>query len=88
VCKHENEVLYWTYLAIQHGDAKIRADMNRMRPQVAQIFQQMKAPPAYKPRERKLCGLKTVCYVDRLTARRSGTTNVDCWSDCNTDPRF
>ena len=88
VRKHEDEVLYWMDMAIQHGDAKIRADMSRMRPQVAQIYQKMKAPPAYKPRERKLCGLKTVCYVDRVTARRSCTTNVDYWSDCNTDPRF
>lgn len=88
VKKHQDEILHWMDLAAQHGDAKIKGDMNRMRPQVASIFDRMNAPPAYRPREIKVCPRRKVCYVDRFTgANNSCHTYVDYWNDCNTTPR-
>jgi uncharacterized protein len=88
VKKHQDEILHWMGVAQRHGDAKIKADMNRFRPKIVAIFDRMNAPPAYRPREIKVCKKRTVCYTDRFTgARNSCHTYVDYWSDCNTTPR-
>ena len=87
VKKHQDEILHWMDVALRHGDAKIKADMNRFRPQIVGIFDRMNAPPAYRPREIKVCQKRTVCYTDRFSgARNSCHTYVDYWSDCNTTP--
>ncbi len=87
VKKHQDEILHWMKIAETHGDAKIRADMGRFRPQVVSIFDRMNAPPAYRPREIRVCPQRKVCYVDRSTgARNSCHTYVDYWNDCNTNP--
>lgn len=86
VRKHEAEVLHYMDMATRHGDEKIRADMEKFRPQVADIYKRMKERPVYQPPERKVCGTKTVCYVNRYTGNRDCSTNVDYWSDCNTLP--
>lgn len=84
VKQHQDEVLHWMDFAQKHGDAKIKADMARFRPQVVGIFDRMNAPPAYTPRERRVCPQRKVCYVDRSTgARNSCHTYTDYWNDCN-----
>ncbi|SHN58794.1 tetratricopeptide repeat protein [Erythrobacter sanguineus] len=88
VKKHQDEILHWMDLAARHGDAKIKGDMNRLRPQVAGIFDRMNTPPAYRPREIKVCPQRKVCYVDRFSgARNSCHSYVDYWNDCNTSSR-
>ncbi|WP_172449852.1 tetratricopeptide repeat protein [Porphyrobacter sp. HT-58-2] len=85
VKKHQNEILHWMAFAETHGDAKIKGDMARFRPQVVSIFDRMNAPPAYRPTERRVCPQRKVCYVDRTTgARNSCHTYTDYWNDCNT----
>lgn len=87
VKKHQNEILHWMDFAQSHGDAKIKGDMARFRPQVAGIFDRMNAPPAYRPREIRVCPQRKVCYVDRFSgARNSCHTYTDYWNDCNTNP--
>ncbi len=83
VKKHQDEILHWMAIARQHGDAKIRADMDKFRPQVQSLFNRMNATPAYVPRERNLvCGKRTTCLVDSRTGLRSCTTNTDYWNGC------
>ena len=85
VKQHQSEILHWLDFAQKHGDAKTKAEMSRFRPQVASIFKDMNAPPAYKPREIRVCPQRKVCYVDRSTgARNSCHTYTDYWNDCNT----
>lgn len=87
VKKHQDEILHWMKFAETHGDTKIRSDISRFRPQVVSIFDRMNAPPAYRPREIRICPQRKVCYVDRSTgARNSCHTYVDYWNDCNTNP--
>jgi TPR repeat protein len=85
VKKHQDEILHWMDFAQKHGDTKIKGDMARFRPQVVGIFDRMNAPPAYKPREVRICPQRKVCYVDRFSgARNSCHTYTDYWNDCNT----
>jgi uncharacterized protein len=82
--KQEDEVLYWMDMAERGGDAKVRSEIGRLRPQVLAAFTKAKAPPQYVPRVRKVCPMKTVCYVSAYTgARQSCTTNKDYWNDCD-----
>ena len=83
VKQHQDEILHWMDIALRHGDAKVQADMNRIRPQVVSLFNRMNAPPAYVPRERNLvCGKRTTCLVDSRSGLRSCTTNTDYWNGC------
>lgn len=85
VKEHEEEVLYWMDVAMHDGDESIRSEMAKYRPQVQAAYQRLKAPPEYRPRARKVCPKKTVCYVNQFTgAQQSCTTNVDYWNDCDT----
>lgn len=87
VKKHQAEILHWMDIAQTHGDAKIKGDMARFRPQVTSIFDRMNAPPPYTPREVRVCPQRRVCYVDRSTgARNSCHTYTDYWNDCNANP--
>lgn len=82
--EHEKEVLYWMDVAIRDGDTKVKAEIGKLRPQVVAIYKRLKAPPEYRPRVRKVCPMKTVCYVSRYSgARQSCTTNKDYWNDCD-----
>lgn len=83
VKEHENEVLYWMDLAIREGDDKIKAEISKFRPQVVALYQKLKAPPEYRPRERKVCPMKTVCVVNHFSGLQQCTTNKDYWSDCD-----
>lgn len=83
VKQHQDEILHWMDTALQHGDDNIKANMNKFRPQVVNVFNRMNAPPAYVPRERNLvCDKKTTCLVDSRTGLRSCTTNTDYWNGC------
>ena len=79
----EDEVLYWMDVAIRDGDATIRSEVSKFRPQVVAAFKRANAPPEYVPRVHKACPLKTVCLVDRHSGARQCTTNKDYWSDCD-----
>lgn len=81
--EHEDEVLYWLDAAERTGDDKIKQHVATIRPQVIAAYKRAKAPPEYRPRERKLCPLKTTCMVNSFTNLRSCTTNVDYWNDCD-----
>jgi uncharacterized protein len=82
--KQEDEVLYWMDFVDRGGDAKLRAEIGKIRPQVVAVYKRAKAPPQYVPRVRKVCPMKTVCYVSAYTgARQSCTTNKDYWNDCD-----
>ena len=84
VKQHQAEILHWMDFAQKHGDAKIKADIARFRPQVTSIFDKMNALPAYTPRERRICPQRKICYVDRFSgARNSCHTYTDYWNDCN-----
>lgn len=81
---HENEVLYWLDVANRDGDTEIRKQVSALRPQIVAAFKKANAPPEYRPRVRKACPMKTVCYVDRFSgARQTCTTNKDYWNDCD-----
>ena len=81
---NEKEVLYWMDVALRDGDAKVKSEIGKLRPQVVAAYKRANAPPEYRPRVRKLCPMKTVCYVSAYTgARQSCTTNKDYWNDCN-----
>ncbi len=83
VKQHQNEILHWMDTALRHGDGKVKADMNRLRPQVVNLFDRMNAPPAYVPKERNLvCSKRTTCLVDSRSGLRSCTTNTDYWNGC------
>jgi len=83
VKNHQDEILHWMDIAQRHGDAQIKEGMNRLRPQVVDVFDRMNAPPAYVPRERNLvCAKKTTCLVDSRSGLRSCTTNTDYWNGC------
>ena len=79
----ENEVLYWMDVAIRDGDAKIKGEIAKFRPQVVAAYKRFNAPPEYKPRVWKACPMKTVCYVNHYSGLRSCTTNKDYWNDCD-----
>ncbi|HEU0043225.1 tetratricopeptide repeat protein [Sphingomonas sp.] len=82
--ENEKEVLYWMDVAARDGDATVKAHVQKLRPQVVAIYQRVNAPPEYRPRVRKLCPMKTVCYVSAYSgSRQSCTTNKDYWNDCN-----
>jgi TPR repeat protein len=81
--KHEDEVLYWMDEAERKGDAKLKAHVAQIRPQVVAAYTRAKAPPEYTPRVRKLCPLKTTCMVNSFSGLKSCTTNVDYWNDCD-----
>jgi TPR repeat protein len=81
--EHEDEVLYWLDAAARTGDEKIRQHVATVRPQVVAAYKRANAPPEYRPRQRKLCPLKTTCMVNSFTNLRSCTTNVDYWNDCD-----
>jgi TPR repeat protein len=81
---NENEVLYWMDVAIRDGDDKIKSEIGKIRPQVVAAYKRLNAPPEYRPRVRKACPMKTVCYVNRFSgARQQCTTNKDYWNDCD-----
>lgn len=82
--KHEDEVLFWLDVAARDGDQKIKAEIGKLRPLAVAAYKKAKAPPEYVPRVRKVCPMKTVCYVSAYTgARQSCTTNKDYWNDCD-----
>ncbi|WP_066798746.1 tetratricopeptide repeat protein [Sphingomonas soli] len=83
VKKHQDEILYWMDRAHREGADDIKAHINKLRPQVVAVFNKMNAPPEYRPRERKACPMKTVCYVNQFTRVQQCTTNKDYWSDCD-----
>ncbi|MDB5669242.1 MAG: hypothetical protein JWO25_201 [Alphaproteobacteria bacterium] len=80
---HQDEVLYWMDLAIRDGDEHIRSEVAKMRPGVLAAFSRANAPPEFHPRVRKLCPLKTTCFVDHYSGLQSCTANVDYWNDCD-----
>lgn len=81
---NEVETLYWLDWATARGDAKIKGEIAKLRPQVAAAFKTANAPPEYRPRVRKVCPMKTVCYVNRFSgAQQSCTTNKDYYNDCD-----
>ncbi len=83
VKQHQDEILHWMDTALRHGDDKIKANINQVRPKVVSVFNRMNAPPAYVPRERNLvCGQRTTCLVDSRSGLRSCTTNTDYWNGC------
>jgi TPR repeat protein len=79
----EDEVLYWMDTAIRDGDAKIRGQVQEMRPKVVAAFQRANAPPEYHPRVWKACPMKTVCNVTSGGLQWGCTTNKDYWNDCD-----
>ncbi len=81
--ENENEVLYWMDVAIRDGDAKIKAEVGKLRPRVVAAYQRANAPPEYQPRVRKQCPMKTVCLVNHFSGLQSCTTNKDYWNDCD-----
>ncbi|RYD55907.1 MAG: sel1 repeat family protein [Sphingomonadales bacterium] len=83
VKKNQDEILYWMDRAHREGAEDIKAHINKLRPQVVTLFNKMNAPPEYRPRERKACPMKTVCYVNQFTRAQQCTTNKDYWSDCD-----
>ncbi|UZK65630.1 tetratricopeptide repeat protein [Sphingomonas sp. M1-B02] len=83
VGKHEDEVLYWMDVALRDGDAKIKAEIGKFRPQVVAAYKRLNAPPEYRPRVWKACPMKTVCRVSHYTGIQQCTTNKDYWNDCD-----
>jgi TPR repeat protein len=79
----EDEVLYWMDAAIRDGDAKIRGQVQEMRPKVVAAFQRANAPPEYHPRVWKACPMKRVCFVTSSGLQYNCTTNKDYWNDCD-----
>jgi len=80
---NQDEILYWMDMAIRDGDDQVKGQINAIRPQVVALFNKMNAPPAYRPRERKVCPMKTVCTVNHYSGIQQCTTNKDYWSDCD-----
>lgn len=83
VKENQDEILYWMDVAFREGDETIKAQIGGIRPKVVALFNKMNAPPAYRPRERKACPMKTVCTVNHYSGLQSCTTNKDYWSDCD-----
>jgi len=83
VKENQDEILYWMDVAIREGDDTIKAQIGGIRPKVVSLFNKMNAPPEYRPRERKVCPMKTVCTVNHYSGLQQCTTNKDYWSDCD-----
>lgn len=80
---HQDEILYWLDQAIALGDPSIRTKVTPIRAQAVALFRKPSAPPAYQPRVRRACPMKTTCVVNHYSGLQSCTTSRDYWSDCD-----